>query len=48
MANVRAAANRQKAAKEIFETVPSLRELLKMKENSVNPLNYSCEFIRLT
>ena len=48
MANVRAAANRHKAAKEIIETVPSLRELLKMKENSVNPLNYSCEFIRLT
>lgn len=30
------------------ETVPSLRELLKMKENSVNPLNYSCDFSRLT
>jgi uncharacterized protein YgiB involved in biofilm formation len=45
LANARAAINR---AKETNETVPSLRELLKMKESCVNPLNYSCEFSRLT
>lgn len=28
--------------------VPSLSELMRMKENQVNPLNYNCEFSRLT
>jgi len=46
--NIRVAANRHKAAKDNTESVPSLRELLKMKENNVNPLNYSCDFSRLT
>ena len=28
--------------------IPTLMQLLRMKENAVNPLNFQCEFARLT
>lgn len=43
---VRSAAAMQK--KREAEEVPSLRELLTMKEKEVNPLTYNCDFARLT
>ena len=32
----------------IVDSVPDMEEVLKMKESAVMPLNYSCEFSRLT
>ena len=45
--NMRAVANKRKAAGNT-DSIPTLKELLRMKETAVNPLNYNCDFSRLT
>jgi len=44
--NLREAAVKQK--KKNSDSVPSLIDLLRLKEKEVNPLTYNCDFSRLT
>ena len=46
MGETRAAAARLK--KREAETVPSLHELVDMRQKEINPLSYNCDFNRLT